>query len=352
METKHHPKPTPVDYTNLYIKNLDLDIESMDLFTHFRVFGKIVSARVMRHPQTNQSRGFGFVSFSRAEDALRAKQEMNGQRLGSKPMVVAFHEPKKSSSDSYSTSHSAPAVVYRAAPPPPPPPITLKRQVSAPTQQQPIMTPSGLFIPPPPPHQQRPILRRSGSIESAMTDISIKRQAITKAIFSVSQQEQNIQDIVDMLLTLKRKDLATCLFNKSFLMAEIKRAKEALDIFPDEESNYYYLPNIEIPPRCSRAIPIVAPNDAGVKETSDAAKKEEDLKDEIEKFLDSLKGLSLYEQKQLLGDRLFPLVKATGIKHAPRVTICLLDSIAINELAHSMYDKQELQQLVNKAANK
>jgi RNA recognition motif-containing protein len=84
-----------VDYTNLYIKNLDLNVKSADLFNNFRRFGRIISARVMKNAQTKQSKGFGFVSFSKADEAQKAKQEMNNQYILSKPVIVAFHEPKK-----------------------------------------------------------------------------------------------------------------------------------------------------------------------------------------------------------------------------------------------------------------
>jgi polyadenylate-binding protein len=51
-----------IDPCNLFCKNLDLDIDSNALFAHFRRFGQIVSARVMRN-EHGISRGFGFVSF-------------------------------------------------------------------------------------------------------------------------------------------------------------------------------------------------------------------------------------------------------------------------------------------------
>ncbi|KAG1467679.1 hypothetical protein G6F56_004271 [Rhizopus delemar] len=364
MEIKHQVKPTPIDYTNLYIKNLDLDVQSMDLFTHFRTFGSIVSARVMRHPYTNQSRGFGFVSFSRMEDAVMAKEKMNGQRINTKSIMVAFHEPKKMKEDyppNYSEKRMREENLYKHVPEKMNKythTLPLKRQISAPIHHAGAgggagagagggNSSNGLFVPVYSPRG----LRRSGSAESMATTTTansshLKRQAIIRAILQVGeQQENNMQDIVDMLLTLKRKDLATCLFNKTFLKGEIQRAKEALDLFK-EEKHELLLPNIKIPPRCSQAIPIVAPTDAGdkLKKESDA----KDSKDEVEKFLESLKNLTLYEQKQMLGDRLFPLVKATGVKHAPRVTIRLLDSISIFELAHLMYNRSQLKSLVEK----
>ncbi|CAG8683926.1 12900_t:CDS:2, partial [Racocetra fulgida] len=66
------PEGPFVDPCNLFIKNLDANISSSDLFNHFRRFGRIISARVMRDQETNNSKGFGFVSYTSAEEADRA----------------------------------------------------------------------------------------------------------------------------------------------------------------------------------------------------------------------------------------------------------------------------------------
>ncbi|KIJ38954.1 hypothetical protein M422DRAFT_175807 [Sphaerobolus stellatus SS14] len=83
-----------IDPCNLFCKNLDPEIDSNGLFSHFRRFGQIVSARVMRD-ETGRSRGFGFVSFQQPDQAAHALQIMNGMVLGSKQLVVRLHEPKQ-----------------------------------------------------------------------------------------------------------------------------------------------------------------------------------------------------------------------------------------------------------------
>ncbi|KAI0738953.1 hypothetical protein C8Q80DRAFT_1112630 [Daedaleopsis nitida] len=83
-----------IDPCNLFIKNLDTSIDSNGLFTHFRTFGQIVSARVMRNEQ-GESRGFGFVSYQTPDQASAAMNAMNGVTLGNKQLVVRLHEPKQ-----------------------------------------------------------------------------------------------------------------------------------------------------------------------------------------------------------------------------------------------------------------
>ncbi|KAF8068850.1 hypothetical protein FPV67DRAFT_1093367 [Lyophyllum atratum] len=83
-----------IDPCNLFCKNLDPDIDSNGLFSHFRQFGQIVSARVMRN-EGGESRGFGFVSYQTPSQANAAMHAMNGVQLGSKQVVVRLHEPKQ-----------------------------------------------------------------------------------------------------------------------------------------------------------------------------------------------------------------------------------------------------------------
>lgn len=73
---------------------MDADIDSNALFSHFRHYGHIVSARVMRDDRGN-SRGFGFVSFQSPDQASRAMAAMNNARLGSKNIIVRLHEPRQ-----------------------------------------------------------------------------------------------------------------------------------------------------------------------------------------------------------------------------------------------------------------
>ncbi|CAD6893862.1 unnamed protein product [Tilletia laevis] len=85
---------TYIDPCNLFIKNIDVNIDSNQLFTTFKSFGRIVSARVMRDGEGN-SRGFGFVSFTTAEEASRALATTNNSMLGNQKINVRLHEPKR-----------------------------------------------------------------------------------------------------------------------------------------------------------------------------------------------------------------------------------------------------------------
>ncbi|KIR32432.1 hypothetical protein I352_05259 [Cryptococcus deuterogattii MMRL2647] len=83
-----------VDYSNIFVKNLDPDINSFFLEETFSQFGRIISARVMRDDH-QRSRGYGFVSFYTPEEAACAVKAMNGTQFGRQVLSVTLHEPRK-----------------------------------------------------------------------------------------------------------------------------------------------------------------------------------------------------------------------------------------------------------------
>ncbi|KAI3989630.1 hypothetical protein MKX01_036239 [Papaver californicum] len=75
------------NYTNLYMKNLDLELIEEQLQEKFSVFGKITNLIVTKD-NNGKSKGFGFVNFENPEDVKRATEMMNGTQLGSKVRYV------------------------------------------------------------------------------------------------------------------------------------------------------------------------------------------------------------------------------------------------------------------------
>lgn len=80
---------------NLYVKNLDESVTDEMLREEFSTMGTITSARVMKDMKDGRSRGFGFVCFSTPEEATRAVNEMNGKLIASKPIFVALAQRRE-----------------------------------------------------------------------------------------------------------------------------------------------------------------------------------------------------------------------------------------------------------------
>jgi len=79
---------------NLYVKNLDDNVDDGMLRQNFESYGKITSAKVMCD-ENNRSKGFGFVCFEKPDDATKAVVDMNNKMLGNKPLYVALAQRKE-----------------------------------------------------------------------------------------------------------------------------------------------------------------------------------------------------------------------------------------------------------------
>ena len=90
---------------NLYVKNLDDTINDESFREAFAGCGTITSAKVMRD-EAGATRGFGFICFSSAEEANRAVTDMNGKMLRNKPLFVALHQRKDHRRAHLAASHN------------------------------------------------------------------------------------------------------------------------------------------------------------------------------------------------------------------------------------------------------
>ncbi|OBZ81910.1 Nucleolysin TIA-1 [Choanephora cucurbitarum] len=423
-----------VDYTNLYIKNLDPEVTSYDLFKSFKDYGRIISARVMRDTMTSISKGYGFVSFSTMEEANEAQQHMNGALINSKHIVVTFHTHKKpanstkvknanhhqrlpqqqhvvdymnlsppttASSSNNNTVSMYP--IYNSQPSPPyshhrqngtmfPPHesyIPAKSNIPPPTNSMATaMTPhhhyaqnpwneTGFWMHPnasnntssvkelspfhyhhlPSMHapnisQVQTQTTSASALVSPSTDCAspplidlghpyysdnastlpsqIQIQKIRDAVSAQLKEDQqkDLNDLVDLIQSLKKRDLSLCLFNPMFLKQKIEEAYEALYLFQN-------------PPQS--ATPVTSNKMASLLDESNSKMNLSAEQVQAASFiLSSLEGMTLNKKKRVFGDIFFPFVRATGVKHAPKVTIRLLDTVPLEELAYNMYDKPEL----------
>lgn len=79
---------------NVFIKNLDPQITSKDLFDTFSAFGKIGSCKIATD-ELGVSRGFGYVLFEDPSAADAAIERMNGMIMNDRQIHVSRHVSKK-----------------------------------------------------------------------------------------------------------------------------------------------------------------------------------------------------------------------------------------------------------------
>ena len=77
----------------LYVGNLPYNISDDQLQAMFAKFGTPDSARVITDRDTGQSKGFGFVEFSNADQAREALS-LNGTEFGGRSLKVNEARPK------------------------------------------------------------------------------------------------------------------------------------------------------------------------------------------------------------------------------------------------------------------
>ncbi|KAG8384033.1 hypothetical protein BUALT_Bualt04G0076400 [Buddleja alternifolia] len=97
---------------NLFIGNLDPDVDEKLLYDTFTAFGVIVTnPKIMRDPETGNSRGFGFISYDSFEASDAAIETMNGQYLCNRQITVSYAYKK----DTKGERHGTPAERVLAA---------------------------------------------------------------------------------------------------------------------------------------------------------------------------------------------------------------------------------------------
>jgi len=74
--------------TRLYVGSLHFNITEQMLRAIFEPFGYIDTLQLMIDPETNRSKGYGFVQYRDAESARRARDQLNGFELAGRPIKV------------------------------------------------------------------------------------------------------------------------------------------------------------------------------------------------------------------------------------------------------------------------
>lgn len=89
---------------NLFIGNLDEQVDEKILYDTFSAFGVVCQTpKIMRDPDTGNSRGFGFIGYDSFEAADAAIEAMNGQFLANRQINVTYAYKKDTKGERHGT---------------------------------------------------------------------------------------------------------------------------------------------------------------------------------------------------------------------------------------------------------
>lgn len=83
-----------MDKNKIFVGSLPWSINNDSLKQLFAEFGEITEAVVITDRDTGRSKGFGFVTFAKAEDAQKAL-EMGGKSVEGRTIVVNLAKPRE-----------------------------------------------------------------------------------------------------------------------------------------------------------------------------------------------------------------------------------------------------------------
>ena len=94
-ERENAPRRGGMNSANrLYVGNLSWGVDDLALETLFSEQGKVVEAKVVYDRESGRSRGFGFVTYSTAEEVDNAIESLNGIDLNGRSIRVTIAEAK------------------------------------------------------------------------------------------------------------------------------------------------------------------------------------------------------------------------------------------------------------------
>ncbi|XP_027063390.1 glycine-rich RNA-binding protein 4, mitochondrial isoform X1 [Coffea arabica] len=81
---------SPPPNNKLFVGGLSLSADEKSLLDAFSVYGEVTEVRILYDKETGRSRGFGFIHFSKEDEATCARDAMDGKAFFGRPLRIAF----------------------------------------------------------------------------------------------------------------------------------------------------------------------------------------------------------------------------------------------------------------------
>jgi polyadenylate-binding protein len=315
---------------NLYIKNLDDTIDDERLKKEFSKFGTITSAKVMS--ENGRSKGFGFVCFSAPDEATKAVTEMNGSIVGSKPLYVALAQRKEERRMHLTNQHMQRMVTSRVPP------------------QMPLPFPNGMSGMMP--YLQAPMGPSQPRNFYTPTAMSAYRPAQPRWSSAAPAGGMRPPAGTQMIgMQMPQSAMAAAAAQRSAAMAGVaSRSAMPMPNRPTPTPGQM-MPNTSVRPQTgappqqatyTRTARNMPPTNPGGFPNSIVVAGQEPLTPA------ALANATPQEQKQMLGERLFPLIQQMQPELAGKITGMLLE-IDNTELLHMLESRESLKAKVEEA---
>ncbi|XP_041953036.1 embryonic polyadenylate-binding protein-like isoform X3 [Alosa sapidissima] len=313
---------------NLYVKNLDDSINDERLRKEFAPYGTITSAKVMT--DGSHSKGFGFVCFTSPEEATRAVTEMNGRIISTKPLYVALAQRKEERKAILTNQYMQRLASVRTMP------GTLVTNYQQPPYYIPTMPqPPGRHPYNPgsnvrfgprwttqPPRPQALYSAQYVTTRRASTPISSVQQASTQA----PRVPKNM---------LRMANIGTQTAGRRAVTGGVSRGV----------SQYKYSSGVR---NVQQVMPAPSPPVGQQVASGPVVEPAVHVRGQEPLTASMLASAPLMEQKQLLGERLYPLIYALHPSLAGKITGMLLE-IDNSELLHMLESPESLHSKVEEA---
>jgi len=337
---------------NLYVKNLDDSITDERLLQEFAPYGTITSAKVMS--EEGRSKGFGFVCFSAPEEATKAVTEMNGRIIVSKPLYVALAQRKEDRK-----AHLATQYMQRVT--------GLRMQMNQPMGyaqqyyvQAPMQQPQRFFNQGGMPRGGNPRwqggnprgqtqmhggggmggqggFRRGGGpgamqrVPAPMARPQMGQNQMMPAMMAAAGQMRPMQAGMPPQMVAQQQQNAA-----------VAAAAAAMVQGAPRQANYKYTQGVRNPAQVSAGMPQPVPPQLQQAQPAVLIQGQEPLTASM------LASAPPQEQKQMLGERLFPLIQGMYPELAGKITGMLLE-IDNSELVHMLEHQESLKGKVEEA---
>lgn len=317
---------------NLYVKNLDDGIDDERLRKEFSPFGTITSAKVMM--EGGRSKGFGFVCFSSPEEATKAVTEMNGRIVATKPLYVALAQRKEERQAHLTNQYMQRMASVRAVPNPvinpyQPPPSSYFMAAIPPAQNRAAYYPAGQIA------QLRPSPRwtAQGARPHPFQNMpgAIRPAAPRPPTFSTMRPASSVPRVVSA------QRVANTSTQTMGPRPTTAAAAAAATSTVRSVGQFKYAAGVRNPQQHLNVQPQVAMQQPAVH-----VQGQEPLTASM------LASAPPQEQKQMLGERLFPLIQAMHPTLAGKITGMLLE-IDNSELLHMLESPESLRSKVDEA---